>query len=190
MAETWAVLATGPSLCQTDIDKLQGRCNVVAVSDAYKLCPWADCLASTDQAWWDFHNPDFKGRKFGVLPPLHVHVERVDTFPGMNSGALGIMVAQSLGAKRILMLGFDLTGFNGAHFFGDHPDGLKCTPEHQFTVFINQLNYLSRSLASRGVELINCTAGSAFNGARMVSLDDALNEDKHGNRQDCFNRSR
>ncbi len=45
-------------------ESIRGRCHVIAVSDAYKLAPWADALVSQDRPWWNYHRPEFAGRKF------------------------------------------------------------------------------------------------------------------------------
>lgn len=58
------ILATGPSMSQAVADSARGFGTVIAVSDAYRLAPWADCLVSADTAWWKHHNPDFAGPKF------------------------------------------------------------------------------------------------------------------------------
>lgn len=172
--DTVAVLATGPSLNIEDVEYVRGRCRCVAVSNAYSLAPWADVLVSTDQAWWDYHKPEFFGRKMSVTNTRYPGVERIDTFSGMNSGALGIMAADILGCKRILLLGFDLHSNNGAHYFGEHPDELKKTPDHRFEVFINQINNLKMGLDYRGIDLINCTPGSALTTTTYQPLREIL----------------
>lgn len=55
----FAVLATGPSLASEDVERVKGRFHVIAVSDAFRLAPWADALVSADAAWWKAH-PDAK----------------------------------------------------------------------------------------------------------------------------------
>lgn len=39
---------------------------VIAVSDAYKMAPWAEALVSADAVWWRYHKPRFEGRKFSI----------------------------------------------------------------------------------------------------------------------------
>lgn len=171
---TIAVLATGPSLNIEDVEYLRGRCRVVAVSNAYQLAPWADALASTDQAWWDYHQPEFCARKFSVINTKFNGVESIDTYSGMNSGALGIMTADLLGCARILLLGFDLHADKGSHYFGDHPDELKSTPDHRFQVFINQINNIKLGLDYRGIDLVNCTHGSALTSVPYQPLRECI----------------
>lgn len=122
--KAWAVLATGPSLSVDQVDRVRGLCRVVAVSDAYKLAPWADCLVSADAAWWKAH-PDarhFSAEKWGEVCDFQnvPYVSPMHVGSGRNSGLLGVMLAVRKGADRVILLGFDLHS-PGKHFFGEHP---------------------------------------------------------------------
>ncbi|EWS53278.1 hypothetical protein X551_03935 [Methylibium sp. T29] len=170
----WVVLATGPSLNQSIADSVRGH-NVVAVSDAYRLAPWADALASTDSAWWKQH-PEalaFSGLKFGAMPDFRaIHgVERLHVDTGTNSGLLGIMVAVKLGARRVLLCGFDLKD-PGNHFFGKHPKPLKSTKPERMEAFKRQF----KNYQPRGVQIINCTPDSALDVYPRAALEDCLAE--------------
>lgn len=172
----FAVLATGPSMSQQLADGLRGRCKVVAVSDAYRLAPWADALASTDYAWWRVHSGAllFPGRKFGVIPSFRSlpEVESLPVDTGTNSGLLGIMAAVKLGATRVLLCGFDMHS-PGKHFFGKHPEPLRSTPPARMEVFKKQF----AAYRPRGVEIINCTPESALHCYPRGALEDCLNND-------------
>lgn len=153
----WAVLATGPSMSQAVADSVRGRCRVVAVSNAYELAPWADALAANDAAWWAEHPRarEFSGPKFSAQ-----HVKGMKRFTSSarsdsNSGLLGVEVARTLGATRILLLGFDM---DGSHYFGPHPAPLKNTNHARFEVFKRQFLLWSRQHPK--VDVINCTPGS------------------------------
>jgi hypothetical protein len=74
-----------------------------------------------------------------------------------------------LGATRVLLLGFDL---GGTHFFGPHPEGLKNTKLHRFEQFKRQF----ASYRPKGVEIINCTPGSALTCYPTATLDACLAE--------------
>lgn len=169
---TWAVLATGPSMSQVVADQVRGRCPVVAISDAFRLAPWADALVSTDMAWWRVH-PDaanFAGLKFTGAPYFQV-MAGVDRLPGAhsgtNSGLLGMMAAHYLGATRILMCGFDL---RGTHFFGKHPLPLCNTTSDRFDGFKKQF----AMWRPRGLEIVNCTPDSALTAYARCDLATAL----------------
>lgn len=171
----WAVLATGPSLSQSVVNSVQSRVKVVAVSDAYRLAPWADVLVSTDAGWWRAHEEalGFPGSKYGAMPDFR-SVPGVERFPAdsaTNSGLLGVKVAVHLGARRVLLCGFDMNQ-PGEHFFGRHPLPLKSTTADRQEVFKRQF----AGYRPRGVEIINCTPGSALDCYPRRDLEDCLAE--------------
>lgn len=166
---TFAVLATGPSMSQDLADFVRDKCNVVAVSDAYKLAPWADALVSNDSAWWRQHPLalECSGRKFcGAQFRGTERLMPNARFPsGTNSGMQGLRVAEMLGATRILLLGFDM---RGEHFFGKHPSPLRNTTPERFRVHIRQFDRW------RGPEVLNCTPNSAITRFPFADIRDAL----------------
>jgi hypothetical protein len=163
------VLATGPSMSQEIADYVRGKCRVVAVNDAFRLAPWADALVGNDRAWWCLYPEalNFAGRKFAGTSVQHV--ERLapnEAFPpGTNSGLQGMRVARHLGAKRILLCGFDM---HGDHYFGKHPEPLKNTTPERLTQLIAQFDRWV------GSDVINCTPGSKLTRFRFMDLREAL----------------
>jgi len=170
----FAVLATGPSMSQAVADSVRDRCRVVAVSDSYRLAPWADALASTDGKWWkaNLEALDFAGQKFTAAPSFIAleGVERLTVDTGTNSGLLGLMVAIKLGATRVLLCGLDLHS-PGNHFFGKHPAPLRSSEQRHLELHKRQF----RAYRPRGVEIINCTPGSALDVYPMGDLENELN---------------
>jgi len=168
---TFAVLATGPSMSQAVADSVRGRARVIVVSDAYRLAPWAEALVSSDKAWWAAHPEafEFTGRKFsGIRVPGCETVHRTPPLrSGSNSGLLACDLAMQLGAARILLLGFDM---QGSHFFGPHPEPLKNTKPERFAGFRAQF----AKWQPRGVKVFNCTPGSALRCFPSSTLEAAL----------------
>lgn len=117
------------------------------------------------------------------LPPEGVHTlenggrEGFDDRPthlrtGQNSGFQAVHLAAHLGAKRILLFGFDMHERNGKHFFGPHPPEIELDSPYQ-----DFLNYFKSSAAQfklRGFEIINCTPGSALKCFPYVPEAEAL----------------
>lgn len=166
---TFAVLATGPSLTPAQVAAVRGL-PVVAVSDAFRLAPWALAMASQDRKWWQ-HNPDalqFAGRKFSTRK-----IEGVEQLLGSplrtssNSGLLAVDVARFLGATRVLLLGVDL---HGTHYFGPHPAGLKNTTPDRFERMKRQFARYPRG----ELEIVNCTPGSALTCFPSAKLENFL----------------
>lgn len=166
----WAILASGPSMSQACADALRGRCKVIAVSDTYKLAGWADVLVSADSAWWYHHKPEFEGRRFSVANIEHI--ERVEGIAGgINSGALAVAVARHLGAKRIVLLGFD---GHGTHFFGEHTEPLKNTTPQRRSVHMLQHDEQAYACKAAGIEVWNCTPCTAIRSYPVAALEDVL----------------
>lgn len=170
------VLATGPSMSQQIADFVRGKCKVVAVSDAYKIAPYADAIVSNDAAWWRVHPQAMKlpGRKF--CAGIHVGTERLrgtaEFSTGLNSGLQGVRVARDeLGGRKILLSGFDLSAANGQHFFGLHPAPLKNTAPERFAEMIAQFE---RVQMRPDVRIINCTPGSALTRFEFSTLETEL----------------
>lgn len=169
---SWAILSTGPSMSQAVADAVRGRVRAVAVSDAYMLAPWADVLVSADERWWACNAAarGFAGRKFGAMPEHRKvqGVERLDTSrTGVNSGLLAVQAAVALGARQIILLGFDM---HGGHFFGQHRTPLTNTTEARFEQFKQQF----ARYRPDGVEIVNCTPGSALDAYPLANLEDVI----------------
>ncbi len=157
-------------MSQSISDYVRDRCRAVAVCDAYRLAPWADALVCWDRTWWRVHPEalQFAGRKFcgGKIPggePLPVS----DEFPaGVNSGFQGMRIARSLGARLIVLLGFDM---HGSHYFGRHPSPLRNTTPARFAAHVAQF-----SSWRGGCDVVNCTPGSALTQFRSGDLAEIL----------------
>lgn len=171
----FVVLATGQSVTADQVEYVRevhaaGKCGVIAISDMYKLAPWADALVSNDSNWWA-HNSEaskFVGRRFCGAPyPGTERLEQTGEFnSGVNSGLQGMRVARDVfRASRILLIGFDM---HGTHYFGSHPEPLKNTTQARFESFLKQFD------GWRFGDVINCTPGSALKRFPFGKLSDIL----------------
>lgn len=170
LGSEFAVIATGPSLTQEQVDKVRAKFRVIVVNDAYQLAPWAEYLVAQDYEWWNHHKDayQFSGRKFSTheIPG----VDRLDR-NGMisnstNSGLVAIELAKRLGATKIVLLGFDM---HGSHYFGAHPEGLHNTPPARFNRFMQAMEVWR--MMNTGLDVVNCTPGSALKVFRRGDLD-------------------
>jgi hypothetical protein len=164
---------------------------VVAINDAHRLASWADVLYSSDQHWWAYYKgvSGFAGRKYGIaplspLPAWNVTVLANTGDAGIerdprglrnnrNSGGAGINLAVHLGARRILLLGYDMGHTHGkAHFFGEHPSRLRA--ESPFESFLAHFRMMVPHLRTLGVEVINCSRETALDCFPRQPLEAAL----------------
>ena len=72
---------------------------------------------------------------------------------GGNSGFQAVNLAYQMGAKTILLLGFDMFG---THFFGKHPN--KLVQSSPFSEFIKAFETIGNE-----VEIINCSRQTVLN---------------------------
>jgi hypothetical protein len=187
---TVVCIGGGPSLTVDDIEYVRGKVDaVVAVNDAYKLAPWATALVALDGRWWKWQNgaADFEGLRItndrsasvypGVLILKHAGADGIDTEPtqirsGGNSGFAAINVAVHLGARRVVLLGYDLQpGPNGERNF--HDDHAVKGPQ-KFAQWLAHYNRLPAVLARLGVEVINCTPRTALTCFPQAPLRETL----------------
>jgi hypothetical protein len=93
---------------------------------------------------------------------------------GHNSGFQALNIAILRGAKRILLLGVDLTNNLGAHWFGEHPPPLnRASP---FKTFIKAFEAAAPVCQVNGIEVINCSPTSVLTCFPKRSLEDAVRE--------------
>lgn len=130
------------------------RCRVIAINEAgltqYKplAAPWADILYAADRAWWYHYRPEFYGYRFSgepvpelnlngtIIPAVHTDPltmvnadEKMPREPGSvvsggHSGFQALGLALTLGAARVLLLGFDCGG-TGRNCHTDRPEQFK-----------------------------------------------------------------
>lgn len=170
-------IASGPSLTQADVDFCRGKIDAaVAVNTSYQACSWATALYAADSDWWAWHKgvKDFAGERYsvsreaerwGVSILRNTGVDGLEQSPdglrtGRNSGYQAINLAVHYGAKRIVLLGYDMrTGAKGKrHWHADHPR----ERQSPFDRFLVSFATLVKPLAELGIEVINCTRDTAL----------------------------
>ncbi len=191
---TIVCLGGGPSLTRAQVDCCRGRARVIAINDSYRLAPWAEVLYFCDRRWFEWHeaqaefrafkgikvtldeqvlkaHPEIRGVKNTGRDGLESETNGVRT--GRNSGYQAINLAVHLGARRIVLLGYDMRIVGGrTHWHRGHP------VEIRQTVFAHSMlpcfPSLVEPLRQRGVAVLNATPGSALTVFPMVALEQAL----------------
>jgi hypothetical protein len=176
---TVVCIASGPSLLAADVERCRGL-RVLAVSNAIALCPWADAHYAADCKWWDWHEdlanaphpPKFsvsgivKRKYFRTIQHLIIagsvglDYRPTHVMTGGHSGYTAINLAMHLGARRIILLGYDMQrGPQGEeHFFGDHPDRTHLAYTARCKAYASLLRYLT----PRGISIVNATRETAI----------------------------
>jgi hypothetical protein len=91
-----------------------------------------------------------------------------------NSLAQSINLAYLFGCRRILLLGADMKlGSKGEkHWHADHPSPLM--QGQDFSGWLFKFNHLAADLKKEGVEVVNCTPGSAMTCFPMSTIEKEL----------------
>jgi hypothetical protein len=174
---TIVCIGGGPSLTPEDVDFCRGKARVIAVNDAYKLAPWADVLFGCDAKWWSWHKgaPRFAGLKYaiqeqarrwpGVQALRNMGETGLERDPsglrtGRNSGYQAINLAVHLGARRIVLLGYDLGPAKDGktHWFGNHPDRAPSP----YGLMLRKFETIVAPLKDAGIEVLNCSRRTAL----------------------------
>lgn len=173
-------IASGPSLTPEDVDYCRGKAKVYVVNNCYKLAPWADVLYACDGRWWDYHYEDvkqvFKGELWTIDFPIAAKYKLnsigVDNYKpwsnspdsivtGNNSGFQALNLAYAHGAKKIILLGYDMKPRADGirHWHGNHPRELLQTNPIEYTKWVKNFQKASKLI---DIPVINCTRDSAL----------------------------
>jgi hypothetical protein len=192
---TVVCLGGGPSLTKQQVDLAAGRARALAINDAWRLAPWADVLYACDWRWWQTYDgvPGFAGLKvtlsnsrghLDAWPDIRMventGTEGLEDAPtglrtGRNGGYQAINLAVHLGARRVVLLGYDMKAApdGRTHWFGDHADWPTRTTIYE-TVMRPHFAGLVAPLARRAVEVVNATPESALDAFPKMRLEEVL----------------
>lgn len=157
----------------------------------FQQIPWADLLYACDLLWWDRYIDEvrekFGGECWGLeaeVAKYGVSVVEADIggvglgrhgviHTGGNSGYQAINLLYFLGAKKIILLGYDMQKTGGkSHSHGDHPSGLNRSSD--FSDWISRFGPLARDLRNNGIKVLNATRETALSCFERVNLEQAL----------------
>ena len=182
--------ASGPSLIARDLEYCRGRAWVMVVNDAWRLASWADVLYAADENWWAYYDgvPAFDGVRWtqNIQAATRWSLQYIESKPrlglsldlryihrGYNSGYQALNLAVLFGAKKIILLGYDMQS-DGArsHFFGSHPQILQQLST--YSAFVAAFKTTIGDLQKAGCTVINCSRQTALDCFPHCDLHDAL----------------
>lgn len=187
------ILGGGPSLPRSleEGGEALRRQRIIGVNDAFRLGHWVDVCWSGDCRWYDWNKDDllaFPGLRFTCCPqtgcmPGMIKIQRgkpkgIETRPdrvawNRNSGASAINLAVHFGAKRIVLLGFDMAMKEGKHNWHTHHQ--HSPPEDIYQRwYLDPFREIKLDLDKIDVECLNATPGSALKVFRTVELRSVL----------------
>lgn len=187
--QTVAILASGGSMSPLVAEQVkQAGIPAIVINTTYQLAPWADMLYAADAEWWE-HPSNQIARTFSGLRVSCSVVNGVDVKllrntgqegydpdpecvrTGMNSGYQAVHIAMHARASKILLCGMDM---RGGHWHGDHPQGLRNVPLEHYARYAAKFEHLVKPAEELGIEIINCSPGSAITCFPFADLKDEL----------------
>lgn len=191
--ETVAIVASGESANLEKLDRLKGAAKVVAIKKSFELVPFADVVYGCDGPWWRSVQflPKFNGLKLAYEPTVcnaETGVRKIEikdklcdkllfdqlgsVGSGGNSGFQALNLVAQFGARRILLIGFDM---QGEHWYGRNNWHMCSNPGHwNFPRWVRAFERAQSQLAERGVEVINTSFISQLRCFKRVKLQDVL----------------
>lgn len=189
------VIGGGPSVGDHDLTTLHHQ-RVVGVNNAYQLGEWVDFVFFGDKKWWKWHYKELtKWPKLIVtnIPPDKLSVpnrvkrtqrrssgwsvkQDVVSWNG-NSGFAAINFAGLLGARRIVLIGFDMTSKASDkglqyHWHPEHPAPVHLrTSEDDFVRFMGNVDHIVNGARKNGIELLNASLISAIPDEKIPKID-------------------
>jgi hypothetical protein len=167
----------------SEIRKLRSW-NVMTVNNTWQLAPWAAAMYAGDSGWWDRYGDEvcgFQGERWtrdeAAAMKFRLHLvrkregkglcrERGYVHTGGNSGFQAVNLAWHFGAKRIVLLGFDMHRQDGGHWHGEHHDikgrPMLSAPKSHISVWRTEFQAMAFDLRAEGVSVVNATEGTAL----------------------------
>lgn len=189
--ETVYIIGGGPSINQIDLSLIKDK-NVIGINNAYQLGDWIDVMYFMDRPWYNDHKHDlciFPNLKVTTLKHCrHIPMPNLKFLHGAykgspqedrsylsvkaHSGVAAINLAVLLGAKDIVLLGYDMkVDSEGNHnYHNEHTRNIQETTYRKR--FIPALEEMVEPLADRGIQVFNASVDSALECWPKVYLDE------------------
>jgi hypothetical protein len=187
--ETVVILGGGPSLTKAQIESAK-RFKRIATNNAFLLDLDSEVMCWGDTAWYINNRATFKPHKglkvtwrhASQYPGLDIktmlHQKKMPpaislnpcTIAGSNTGHGAINLAVHFGANRIILLGFDMHYKNGFNWHKNHKEHALIARYNK--VFIPQLEMAAKELETMGIEVLNCTPGSALDCFPFANIEE------------------
>jgi len=184
------VIGGGPSLNDMDLTPILDK-PVIGVNDAFKLGNWVDVCWFGDCRWYAW-NKDLLNNFTGIIASCtncrcdHPRVLQVKRLEGSgiivnqpavrwnkSSGASAINLAAHLGAKQIVLVGFDMKQRDGQNNWHQNH---KHTPRPTIyqSLFLQPFDKIATDAQRLGIEVLNATPDTDLQVFRKIDLKEVL----------------
>lgn len=192
--ETVVIVASGPSAPSVPLELAKGKARFMSINTSWKLAPWSDVLFACDWAWWAHANgcPEFTGMKMTVdrkaaekfrdvhlvncrKPDDRLVLEPIGTVGwGGNSGFHTLNIAVQAGARKVILVGMDMTLAKGVHWHGKHPGNMNNPKPGNVERWRRAVDGAARVIEPLGIRVINCSPISALQKYPKMTFEEAL----------------
>lgn len=196
------IIGGGPSFNLIDKSLLDGKL-VVCINSAYREFPEATMLYWCDESWISNHLDPVMDHncklRFTSRHTADNYIVRdllatgnaavikrtgdfgldanVDNVRGNNSGAQVLNFLANMGAHRLVLLGYDMNMKTGkSHWHDGH--GLAMHSGIYTDMFIPSISSMAAGLKSMGVDVVNCSEGSALTCFRKENFEEFMKDKK------------
>jgi len=200
--QTVVCIASGPSLTQDQVDQVEySFLPTITVNNSFQLAPWCDIVFACDIKWWyqyykqvcdtcfdaDLWTIKGVGEHFGKKTKIHepkineigftrnIGLEQDKVSHGGNSGYIAVNLAYMMGAKKIVLVGYDHQHTNGqTHWHGDHDKKVFTKNADDTDRWLRNFRVLATELNKKGIDVVNCSIETAINSCRRGILEEEL----------------
>lgn len=174
-----ACVASGPSLTEADCALLASSgIEAIVVNTSWKMMPSARHLYAGDFQWWQANHeilPSEITRWSSSHATCSRYNARLFESPingSFNSGQRAILLARKLGADLIILLGYDCSISEGAHWHADHSDGLKNPDARSVMRWRREFSELTQCVPNDII--INCSRHTELSLFKKADLEEQL----------------
>lgn len=180
---------------------LRGRAKIIAIKQSFELCKFADVVYGCDPAWWRYRRglPEFKGLKvswrgagmfmdFPDVLQVDIASGRNEKYTsalqfgktgtiggGGNSGFQAFNLSLQWGARKHLLVGFDMDDVAGKHWYGRNGWPMANNPDKSnFRRWAEAFDKAIPDLISIGADVVNCSPKSALRTFPIMTIEQAL----------------
>lgn len=174
------ILGGGPSIKYLDLTKIQGKWPVIGCNMAFLDYPWVDVVyfgdckvhmwvTEADKGRYAQQFDAYTGLKVSLCPDTRndnrinalfryrngIVTDRRSLGWNMNTGGSAINLAYHFGAKKVVLLGFDMKQKDGKMNFHNYNFVSVKHPKNVLSKFKKNFEYIAKDAKRLGLEIIN-----------------------------------
>lgn len=201
---TAIIVAQGPSLrdrcLQIQVELASRLYPTICIKDTYRFAPQAHMIYACDRSWWfkrwkeredlrahkavkvtldwqklDTKVPELYWLKVGSSTTFVFEEGKVAN--GKNSGHQCLNCVANMGARKIILVAYDMGFLNGiTHCHDDHVK----VDEQVFQQYRGEMEKAAPALAARGIQVVNVSRNSTLKCFPKMTFKEALEWGRYG----------